>query len=151
MVCPRRQLQHVNLRIRHYTDEEWERPQRPPVLTFGQSEENRTYEERQRMPSDFDAFTSIFWRMSRHGLEHLATTDRGVIMLRNQVRAGIRAVQQGNDPRELVRTTEIVRTYANDTVVRVPRASTEEADKQLVRETGRRVAQEYIANPPDLG
>ena len=103
-----------------------------------------------RMPSDFDAFTSIFWRMARHGLEHLATTDRGVIMLRNQVRAGIQAVQEGKDPRELVRTNDVVRTYANDTVVRVPRASTEEADRQLVRETARRVAQNYIDNPPPL-
>ena len=141
----------VNLRVRHYTEEEWARPQRPPVLTFGQSEENRTYEERQRMPSDFDAFTNIHWGLSRHGLEHLSTTDRGVIMLRNQVRDGIRAVQAGNDPRELVRNSDVVRTYANDTVVRVPPASTEEADTQLVRETGRRVAQAYIDNPPPLG
>ena len=141
----------MNLRVRHYTEEEWARPQRPPVLTFGQSEENRTYEERQRMPSDFDAFTNIHWGLSRHGLEHLSTTDRGVIMLRNQVRDGIRAVQAGNDPRELVRNSDVVRTYANDTVVRVPPASTEEADTQLVRETGRRVAQTYIDNPPPLG
>ena len=39
-------------------------------------------------------------------------------------------------------------TYCNDTVVRVPPAKTAELDKKLLRETGRRLAQGYIAAPP---
>ena len=68
---------------------------------FGQTAD-RPYEERQHVPGDYDAQTSIHWGVSRHGLEHLATTDRGILMLRNIVRRGIRAVQNGQDPEHVI-------------------------------------------------
>ena len=40
---------------------------------------------------------SIHGGMARHGLEHLAATDRGIIMMRNMIRRGIRAVANGED------------------------------------------------------
>src|ERR1700752_834852 len=61
---------------------------------FGQDGE-RSYEERQRVPGDYDAQMSIHGGPARHGLEHLASTDRGVTMMRNMIRQGIRAVQNG--------------------------------------------------------
>src|SRR6202035_5708105 len=61
---------------------------------FGQ-DGSRSYEERQRVPGDYDAQISIHGGMARHGLEHLASTDRGIIMMRNMIRAGIRAVKKG--------------------------------------------------------
>ena len=64
---------------------------------FGQ-DSNRSYEERQRVPGDDDTQVSIHGGIARHGLEHLATTDRGVIILRHMLRRGIRAVQQGQAP-----------------------------------------------------
>jgi len=75
-----------------------EEPQGPG---FGQTAD-RPYEERQRVPGDYDAQTSIHWGSSRHGLEHLATTDRGILMLRNILRRGIRAVQNGQNPEHVM-------------------------------------------------
>src|SRR5256886_15885102 len=63
---------------------------------FGQ-DASRPYEERQRVPGDYDAQVSIHGGVSRHGLEHLAATDRGVTMLRNMIRRGIRATRNGAD------------------------------------------------------
>ncbi len=44
----------------------------------------------------------------------------------------------------------VVATYCNNTVVRVPPAKTPEADRKLLRETGRRLAGRYLAQPPLL-
>src|SRR5262249_30309406 len=63
---------------------------------FGQ-DANRPYEERQRVPGDYDAQVSIHDGMARHGLEHLASTDRGIIMMRKLIRRGIRAVKSGEE------------------------------------------------------
>jgi nitrite reductase/ring-hydroxylating ferredoxin subunit len=110
---------------------------------FGQ-DGNRPYEARQRVPGDYDAQTSIHGGLARHGLEHLAATDRGVTMLRNMIRRGIRAVQSGADPRH-VRSQDgkAIPTYAHDQVVSgIPPAPTPEADRQLLREIGRKVVAE---------
>ena len=44
----------------------------------------------------------------------------------------------------------VIPTYCNDTVLRVAPAKTPELDKKLMRETGRRLAEGYIAAPPLL-
>ena len=36
-------------------------------------------------------------------------------------------------------------TYCNDTVVYAPQAATPEEDEKLMQETGRRLAEEYVA------
>jgi len=109
-----------------------------------------TYEESQRRPGDFEAQVSQR-SVAVHGLEHLGTTDRGITMFRNQIRRGIRAVKASTDPVGLFRNGGIaIPTYCNDTVVRVPPAKTPELDKRLLRETGRRLAQNYIEAPPLL-
>jgi phenylpropionate dioxygenase-like ring-hydroxylating dioxygenase large terminal subunit len=105
---------------------------------FGQSDE-RTYAERQRHPADYDAQSSQR-AIAVHALEHLAATDRGVIMLRRIVRDGIRAVAAGRDPRELRREPgPPIVTYTQDTVLRIPPDPDPEADRRLLRETGRAV------------
>jgi phenylpropionate dioxygenase-like ring-hydroxylating dioxygenase large terminal subunit len=110
-----------------------------------------TYEEAQRRPQDFEAQVSQR-SIAVHGMEHLGTTDRGITMLRRQIREGIRAVKAGDDPMGLFRDSGagVIPTYCNNTVVRVPPAKTPEADKKLLRETGRRLAQGYINAPPLL-
>jgi len=106
---------------------------------FGQSDD-RPYEERQRHPADFDAQASQR-EIAVHALEHLASTDRGVIMLRKIVRDGIRAVATGRDPRHLLRApAPPIATACQDTVLRIPGEADPEADKRLLRETGRKVA-----------
>jgi nitrite reductase/ring-hydroxylating ferredoxin subunit len=103
---------------------------------FGQSGD-RSYAERQRQPADFDAQSSQR-RIAVHGLEHLASTDRGVIMLRRIVRDGIRAVARGEDPPGIgAGDGKIIRTFTQDTVLRVPPAADPEEDRRLLRATGR--------------
>jgi phenylpropionate dioxygenase-like ring-hydroxylating dioxygenase large terminal subunit len=105
---------------------------------FGQSAD-RPYAERQRFPADFDAQSSQR-SIAVHALEHLASTDRGVVMLRRIVRDGVRAVARGEDPFG-TRWPEgkTVRTFSQDVVWRVPVAATPEDDRRLLRATGRRV------------
>ena len=112
---------------------------------FGQ-DASRPYEERQRVPGDYDAQTSIHGGVARHGLEHLASTDRGVIMVRNMIRAGIRAVQNGEDLRlDAQRNGSAILTYAHDRVVSgIPPASTAEEDRRLLREVARNVVTEMV-------
>jgi 5,5'-dehydrodivanillate O-demethylase len=38
-----------------------------------------------------------------HGLEHLVTSDRGVMMFRNILRQAIQAVERGEDPKGICR------------------------------------------------
>jgi nitrite reductase/ring-hydroxylating ferredoxin subunit len=103
---------------------------------FGQSDD-RPYAERQRQPADFDAQSSQR-RIAVHGLEHLASTDRGVIMLRRIVRDGIRAVARGEDPPGLAAGGgTVIRTFTQDTVLCVPAAADPEEDRRLLRATGR--------------
>ena len=110
---------------------------------FGQ-DGKRSYEERQRIPGDYDAQTSIHGGIARHGLEHLASTDRGVIMLRNMIWRGIHAVQNGADPiHGSHQAGQVIQTYAHDRVVAgIPPAPTPEEDRQLLREIGRKVVED---------
>jgi phenylpropionate dioxygenase-like ring-hydroxylating dioxygenase large terminal subunit len=105
-----------------------------------------TYEAGQRNPGDYEAQVSQR-PIAVHGLEHLAATDRGVSMFRNQIRRGVRAVQGGDYPAGLHHEADtVIPTYCNDTVVHVPAAETPALDQQLMRETGRRLAESYLAS-----
>ena len=107
----------------------------------------RSYEERQRYPADYDA--QVGQRLiARHALEHLATTDRGVIQMRRMMREGIRVVARGEDPKGLDMLGEgPVSTYGSDTILRVDYAGPED-DGDLVRETGVKLAEEFLERPP---
>src|SRR5213594_2284092 len=105
---------------------------------FGQSDD-RPYAERQSHPADFDAQSSQR-TIAVHALEHLGSADRGVIMLRRIVRDGIRAVARGADPFGSRRPEgKVIRTFTQDVVFRVPPAPSPEADRRLLRATGRSV------------
>jgi nitrite reductase/ring-hydroxylating ferredoxin subunit len=107
-----------------------------------------SYEEGQRHPGDYEAQVSQR-PIAVHGLEHLSATDRGVSMLRNQVRRGIRAVRDGHVPAGLCRDEDaVIPTYCNNTVMRMPAAATEAADKKMMREAGLKLAKGYLKDPP---
>jgi nitrite reductase/ring-hydroxylating ferredoxin subunit len=112
---------------------------------FGQ-DASRSYEERQRVPGDYDAQVSIHGGVARHGLEHLAATDRGIIMMRNMIRRGIRAVRGGEDlASPMLKNGAAVPTYSHDRVVSgIAPAPTPEADRQLLREVARGVVAETV-------
>jgi len=111
-------------------------------IMFGQTDD-RPYEERQRVPGDYDAQVGQ-GPIAVHAMEHLGSSDRGVIMFRKLLRAGIRAVKNGQDPKGLVRTPGApIPTYAQDTVLRVPPEATPEAERALLREIGGKVAEGF--------
>jgi hypothetical protein len=109
---------------------------------LGQTGE-RPYEERQRIPGDFDAQTSQR-PIAVHALEHLGATDRGVSMLRRIIRKGIRAVATGAEP-DCVRGApgKTISTYCQDSVVRVP-ARADRDDDTVLRDVGRAMARIVI-------
>ena len=103
-----------------------------------------SYEAGQRHPGDYEAQVSQR-PVAIHGLEHLGATDRGVAMFRNQLRRGMRAVQAGDDPASLCRNNgAVIPTYCNDTIVRLPPAAEGAMDRQLMRVTGRQLAEGYL-------
>jgi nitrite reductase/ring-hydroxylating ferredoxin subunit len=109
-----------------------------------------TYEEGQLHPGDYEAQVSQR-PIAIHGLEHLSESDRGVSMFRNRIRRGIRAVAAGGDPMGLYRNgAGVTPTYCNNTVVHMPPADSAAADKQIMREIGRRLAEGYLKEPPLL-
>jgi hypothetical protein len=100
----------------------------------------RSYEDRQRQPGDYEGQVSQR-SIAVHALEHLGWSDQGVIIIRKQLRDGVRAVQRGEDPAQLAGLggKGVIPTYAQSTVMRVPPAADRDADKALLREVGRKV------------
>jgi nitrite reductase/ring-hydroxylating ferredoxin subunit len=124
---------------------EGERPDSPDIdnaANFGMSD-NRPYRERQLLPGDYDS--QVGQRpIPIHALEILGTTDRGVVMVRKLIRQGIRAVKDGKDPQGWARGTEkVIATHSQNTVLHVAPAATEEADRELLRETGRKILAQH--------
>jgi phenylpropionate dioxygenase-like ring-hydroxylating dioxygenase large terminal subunit len=126
------------MQIGYYRAPAGKEPHRGTV--FGQ-DGNRSYEERQRVPGDWDAQVSIHDGMARHGLEHLASTDRGVIMMRNMIRRGIRAVRDGEElGYPILNNGAALPTYSHDRVIPgIAQAETPEADRRLLRQVARDV------------
>ena len=133
----------MNIDFAHY-HESWTAPLEQVVNpAFGQTDD-RPFEERQRRPGDYDAQMSQR-SIAVHALEHLATSDRGVVMLRRMLRNGIRAVQRGEDPFGILREPVArIPTYAQNTILRIPPAPTPQADRELLRKVANDVmAGEY--------
>ena len=107
-------------------------------------------EEQQRQPGDYDA--QVTQRsIAIHGLEHLGSSDRGITTYRRQIRQGIQAVKEGKDPLGLSPGSDIpMPTFSNDAVTEAPAAATQEEDVKLIKDIGRRLVEEYIADPPNL-
>jgi len=116
----------------------------PPVLRANYS--GRPYDEMQRTPGDYEA--QVGQRpIAIHALEHLATTDRGVIMLRRMVREGIMAVQRGEDPKGVIRDGKTISTFGYEAVLRINPANNPEDDKQLLRDAAQRTLKSVLERP----
>jgi hypothetical protein len=118
--------------------------ERAPFLTAAYS----AYHHR-AMPEDDTEMTRVGPDTpggERHGLEHLTSTDRGIIMMRNMLRRGIRAVSAGQDLDYRILTNgAAVPTYSHDRVIPgIAPADTKQADRQLLREVARNVVAETV-------
>jgi phenylpropionate dioxygenase-like ring-hydroxylating dioxygenase large terminal subunit len=99
--------------------------------SFSQTE-RPDYALRQREPGDYEAQQSQR-EIAVHALEHLGSTDRGVILIRKRLREGIRALQRGEDPNRLVYPAgSLVPSHCRNTILRIPEAATPEADQALL-------------------
>ena len=58
--------------------------------------------EHQAYPGDYEAMVSQ-GRMAPHSAEHLATSDRGIVMLRRLLQRQLDALREGRDPAGLIR------------------------------------------------
>jgi nitrite reductase/ring-hydroxylating ferredoxin subunit len=101
---------------------------------------DRPYEERQREPGDYDAITGQGVIANRRG-EHLATTDRGVVLLRRLLARAVKSVQEGELPTVPRRYNNgmPVRTYCHELVLRLP-ARSKLGDLKSLETFGRREA-----------
>ncbi len=103
---------------------------------FGQTPD-RSYEDRQREPGDYDAQISQR-SIAVHGLENLGSTDIGIAILRRNLQREIGKLEKGEIVNELpIGDDGVLNTYAHDTVLHVPQGGGD--DKQLLAKIGQLV------------
>ena len=131
-------LGHFNERSDPFR-EEYARKENLEIMEAGTRFE-RSYEERQREPSDVEAAGSqgrIYLRRN----EHLATTDRGVALFRRRLREAVRDLAAGREPAQPAESgASPISTCAGDSVLRVPPRAGEDDTVLLDR-----VAREVMA------
>jgi len=129
----------INLGFNHYHVDDPDQTLLEEGANFGQACD-RPYSERQRVPGDYDAHTSI-GPISIHAREYLGHSDRGITIFRKILRNNIRAIKQGKNPEDI--SDQIVGNipaYANDTVMHIPSQNDPKTDQKRCREIGEIVA-----------
>ena len=101
---------------------------------------DRSFVDRQIEPGDYDA--QVFQGpINIHDRENLASTDVGVAMLRRLIRAGVKAVENGE---RLVHPTadadDVIPTYNHDTVIRRPLRNDRD-DRTWLKEIGDKIGE----------
>ena len=134
----------INIGFNHYHVDDPDPKLLEDGANFGQSND-RSYAERQRVPGDYDAHTSI-GPIAVHAREYLGHSDRGVLMFRKMLRRNIRSIKKGKEPNEI--STDIVGNipaYANDTIVRMAPLIDVKEDQKLCRKIGQEVARAAVS------
>jgi phenylpropionate dioxygenase-like ring-hydroxylating dioxygenase large terminal subunit len=116
------------------------------IITNGQTP-HRPYAERQQVPGDYDAITSV-GLMPPHSIEHLGTLDQGIMLFRKSLREGIRAVQNGQNPHGLIQDTEVRPTYASDMVAPLSAIPGNPDDPAALMQYARETLSKYLSAPP---
>ena len=118
---------------------EWMTPETIEVIEGGEPR-TRSVDEALRKPGDYEAFVGQ-GRITRHAKENLATSDKGVAMFRERLRADIRARVKGKLPYQLSENVAApIPTYAGDNVLEIPLKDGAD-DEALLLEVSRRVAE----------
>jgi hypothetical protein len=94
---------------------------------------DRSWEEKQKSPGDTEAVEGM-GSISAHKGEHLMPTDKGVMAYRKHIRKSIKALQEGIEPKQPKNNGEIIKTYGQDTVLRVPKRNID--DRKFIKSIG---------------
>jgi phenylpropionate dioxygenase-like ring-hydroxylating dioxygenase large terminal subunit len=114
---------------------------------FGQTGD-RPYEDRQRVPGDWDAMSSQ-WPISQRNREHLGLGDRGVVLFRRLLRRAIETVERGEDPPfNFRRDGKTMATYGSDQVLPLSAFDGDPDDPRALRRHAQSVARTYLEHPP---
>jgi nitrite reductase/ring-hydroxylating ferredoxin subunit len=118
--------------------EEYNTPEGPELIEQGEVMD-RSYDQRQRFPGDAEAVEGM-GRIADQKREHLAPSDKGIILYRKKLRKLCRDLEKGIEPEH---TSDYwsnpVPTYGGDTVLNVPRDP--ENDSELLRKIDKSVMQ----------
>jgi phenylpropionate dioxygenase-like ring-hydroxylating dioxygenase large terminal subunit len=105
----------------------------------GGERRDRTPEEAQRRPADYEAFVGQ-GPITVHAKEHLMSSDRGVVMFRTRLRSAMRALAKGEAPFQPADLGETpIPTYCGDTVLHASPGNGDE--RELILAHSRRVIQ----------
>ena len=99
---------------------------------------DRTYEERQIEPGDWDVWVSQR-PIAVHRKEHLGTTDGGVVMWRRILRNALRG--DTHPANRIGEAERPMNTYSQDTILRLPKDGDDDADREMMRQVGRKVVE----------
>jgi hypothetical protein len=116
---------------------------------YGQGPD-RSYEQRQRDPGDYDAWVSQGPK-NIHARENLSFTDRGVAKVRRMLRNNIRSLAAGNPVEHpAAASSGILPTYAGDTMLRIPLQQGRD-DAAVLKEISFKVADIFRASDDKSG
>ena len=105
---------------------------------------DRSYDQRQRDPGDYDAWVSQGPK-NIHARENMGFTDRGVAKVRRKLRLAIKEVQDGGDVvQPSSHQASPIPTYGGDTMIRVPLVEGRD-DEAVLREVAHAVAEIYMS------
>ena len=94
---------------------------------------DRSFEEKQKSPGDAEAVEGM-GSISAHKGEHLMPTDYGIMAYRKHIRKSIKALQNGMDPEQPQKNGDLIKTYGQDTVLRVPKRNMD--DRKFIKSIG---------------
>jgi hypothetical protein len=94
---------------------------------------DRTFEEKQKNPGDAEAAEGM-GSISLHKGEHLMPTDHGIMAYRRHIRKSIKSLQEGIDPEQPQKNGDLIKTYGQDTVLRVPKRNID--DRKFIKSIG---------------
>lgn len=104
---------------------------------------DRSYEQGQRLPGDWEAITSQR-PIAIHALENPMESDVGVYMFRKLLRNAVRGKNPAADPASWHERARQGRPYGCNTqndVLAIPRRADEAEDREMIRRIGRRIVE----------
>lgn len=118
---------------------------------IGQTEDERSYDERQHQPGDYEAQVSQR-PIAIHELEHRVSSDEGVGKIRHMLRKQIRALTAGEEIITTANCETGVATYAQDTVFSWDQGDGSNSEKQILQHYGEVISASLIGSgdsPPE--